>query len=526
MYKGTAPASQRGAIFIADLPVFSQLNNSFGVHLGSMTTQLRPANPAHTRNGHRGLLPSPVRARRSGLFHRQQRRRLFRADALTVLAWGSVAAAVALWLADGGATVISSPAAAVTALGIVAGLAGMDLVLLMLLLAARIPLIDRTIGHDRALEFHRRLGKPSLYLLLAHGLLIATGYGMAEGLDPISESIALWVLVPDMWLAFVSMALFIAVVATSLVAVRRRFPYEFWYAVHLLTYAAVGTSLPHQFSVGGLFAEGTWQRWYWLAICIGTGFALLYFRVLQPIVATFRHELVVSRVTSVAPGVVNIEMTGHQLDRLSGNGGRFFIWRFLAPGLWWHPHPFSLSAEPMAAGPDGASKLRITVRNLGRGSAQLMRLRPGTKVAVEGPYGMFGTAARTRDKVVMIGAGIGITPLRALLERTPFAPGNATVLLRGHSEQELYLGSEILELCENRGATLFHLTGPRVRWDSNSWLPEDAVRAGYSLASYAPDIADSDVYICGPAAWARNVIAAARAAGVGPEQIHHERFDW
>ena len=119
-----------------------------------------------------------------------------------MLAWASVAVAVALWLADGGAAGFSTPAGSFTALGIVAGLAGMDLVLLMLLLAARIPLIDGTVGHDRALEFHRKLGKPSLYLLLAHGILIAIGYGMAEGLDPVSELVALWVLVPDMWLAY------------------------------------------------------------------------------------------------------------------------------------------------------------------------------------------------------------------------------------------------------------------------------------------------------------------------------------
>ena len=125
---------------------------------------------------------------------------------------------------------------------------------------------------------------------------------MAEGLDPVSESVALWVQVPDMWLAFVSMALFIAVVVTSLVAVRRRFPYEFWYVVHLLTYAAVLTSIPHQFSVGGLFAEGTWQRWYWLAICIATGAALVYFRVLEPMVATLRHQLTVGRVVAGGPG--------------------------------------------------------------------------------------------------------------------------------------------------------------------------------------------------------------------------------
>ena len=109
---------------------------------------------------------------------------------------------------------------------------------------------------------------------------------MAEGLDPVSELVALWVLVPDMWLAIVSIGLFIAVVVTSVVTVRRRLPYEFWYVVHLLTYAAVLTAIPHQFSVGGLFAEGTWQRWYWLAICIATGAALAHYRVLEPLVAT------------------------------------------------------------------------------------------------------------------------------------------------------------------------------------------------------------------------------------------------
>ena len=174
--------------------------------------------------------------------------------------------------------------------------------------------------------------------------------------------------------------------------------------------------------------------------------------------------------------------------------------------MWWHPHPFSLSAEPVLFDSSGRGRLRITVRNLGRGSAQLARLKPGTRVAIEGPYGLFSTAARSRNRVVMIGAGIGITPIRALLERTPFEPGNATVLLRGHSEAELYLGDEVLELCRRRGATLFHLTGPRTAGE-HSWLPESAVHSGHRLASYAPDIADADVYICGPDAWARSVIS-------------------
>jgi predicted ferric reductase len=468
-------------------------------------------------------------------FRPQARRRLVRADILGFLGWLSPITAVALWLSDGGASGFSSFAGTMTALGIVAGLVGMDLVLLMLLLAARIPFIDNTIGHDRALKIHKTLGKPALYLLLAHGLFIAIGYGAAEGLDPISESVSLWINVPDMWLAFVSMALFIAVVVTSLVAVRRRFPYEFWYAIHLLTYAAVAAAIPHQFSVGGLFAEGTWQRWYWLALCIATGAALLFYRMYQPLAASFRHQLTVSRVVRVAPDVFSIEMTGQHLERLAGSGGRFFFWRFLAAGHWWQAHPFSLSAEPVPAvpagqgsagqGSAGPGKLRITVRNLGDGSARLARIKPGTKVAIEGPYGMFSTAARSRNSVVMIGAGIGITPLRSLLESTPFEPGQATVLLRGHDESELFLGQEIMALCQARGVTLFHLTGPRSR-GNHPWLPQSAAEAGFTLNSYAPDIADADVYVCGPTPWAASVIRDVQSAGVPAEQLHYERFDW
>lgn len=486
-----------------------------------MTSLLNPDTSADS-------MPAPPPAGRPPAvdrFRTQSRRRLARADLLGAVGWLSGVAAVALWLADGGASGFSSFAGTMTALGIVAGLIGMDLVLLMLLLAARIPVVDNAIGHDRALEIHKSLGKPALYLLLAHGLFVAIGYGAAEGLDPLSESISLWINVPDMWLAFVSMALFIAVVVTSLVAVRRKFPYEFWYVVHLLTYAAVGTAIPHQFSVGGLFAEGTWQRWYWLALCIGTGLALAWFRVYQPLAASFRHQLTVSRVVRVSPDVFSIEMTGRSLERLSGAGGRFFLWRFLAPGQWWQSHPFSLSAEPVPGGRNRPGKLRITVRNLGEGSARLARIRPGTKVAIEGPYGLFSTAARSRDDVVMIGAGIGITPLRSLLETTPFEPGHATVLIRGHDESELFLGQEIMALCQARGVTLFHLLGPRSHGD-HAWLPREVAQAGFGLHSYVQGIADADVYVCGPSPWAASVIRDVELAGVPAEQLHYERFDW
>ncbi|MBM7505625.1 ferric reductase-like transmembrane domain-containing protein [Agromyces aurantiacus] len=445
-------------------------------------------------------------------------RRLWRVDLLQALAVASVAVAVGLFLAEGGATRFGDPGSALTSLGIIAGLAATDLVLVMLLLAARVPLIERAVGHDAAMALHGRIGKPVLYLLIAHGVLLLAGYAIADGVDLVAEAVAIWSL-PDLPLAILGFALFLAVVVTSLVAVRRKLRYEAWHLVHLLSYAAVLAALPHQFSVGGLFAEGTWQRVYWMTATVATLAAVVAFRLVAPIAATLRHGLVVESVTQVgdpADGVVSVTMRGRGLERLRATGGQFFIWRFLAPGQWWQAHPYSLSAAPRG------DRLRITVRALGDGSTDLAGVLPGTRVAMEGPYGIFSEASRTRRRLTLVAAGIGVTPIRSLLESATFRPGEATVVLRTPAPADGWLLDEVQALCRTRGATLITVPGGRGR----GWLTDAAERQGLDLATLVPAVADSDLYVCGPRGWSEGVIEQARAAGLASEQIHHERFDW
>ncbi|TFD81948.1 hypothetical protein E3T54_01270 [Cryobacterium sp. Sr8] len=178
------------------------------------------------------------------------RRRLRRIDSLEGLAWFSVAVVLALFLADGGVSYFTNLRDIPTGAGIVAGLVAGDLLLIMLLLAARLPVIDRAIGYDRALAAHRRLGKPVLYLVLAHTVLLLLGYRLALGQDPVTQAIAMVTTMQDMPQAFIALALFVLVVTTSLVIVRHRLPYFGWYSVHLLAYAAVLLALPHQFAQG------------------------------------------------------------------------------------------------------------------------------------------------------------------------------------------------------------------------------------------------------------------------------------
>ncbi|MEP6479241.1 MAG: ferredoxin reductase family protein [Rhodoglobus sp.] len=449
---------------------------------------------------------------------RRYARRARRGDLLVVLLWTSGAAAAALFLAYGGAGLFGTLGDAVTSIGIITGLVGTDFVLVMLVLAARIPIIDHTIGHDRAVAVHRSLGKPALYLLLAHGIVLLIGYGISSGIDPITE-IGPMLALPDMPLAFIGLGLLIAVVVTSLVGVRRKFSYEGWHLIHLLSYIAVAVSLPHQLSVGGVLAGGTVQRVYWIALYVVAFGSIAVYRFLEPALSSLRHSLRVDHVQQVSPGVTSIHFSGRNLRALGSAGGQFYIWRFWTASTWWHSHPISLSAMPTD------HHARITVRELGNGSGRISSVPRGSRVSIEGPYGLFTDDARTAPKLAIVAAGIGVTPVRALLEQASLAPGEATILLRAGDASETYLWDEIETIAASKGARLYTMLGKRSR-TAPTWMPQADAQRGVTLTSAFPHLLDSDLYICGPSAWLDLVEADARAAGLPAHQIHSERFDW
>jgi predicted ferric reductase len=452
-------------------------------------------------------------------YGRQARGRNLRVDLLTIIGWVSVAASIALWLADGGLAAVTSVGTALKAAGIVSGLVATDLMVLMLLLAARIPFVDRAFGHDHAVALHSKLGKWTISGLVLHGWFLVCGYAALDKLSLPSEITSL-LSVNDLVLGVCALGLLAGVGITSIVAVKRSMPYEVWHVIHLATYAAVGLSLPHQFSMSGLFAAGTWERVYWIGFFVVTALALLTFRVILPIFTSIEHDLVVTKVVREDSDVVSIEMQGSNLPALDVEAGQFFHWRFLAKGLWWHQHPFSVSAAPTG------DTLRVTIRALGKGTTALMDVRPGTRVMIEGPYGIFSDKSRTAPGLTLVGIGIGIAPIRALLEATAVVPGNATVILRAHTANQLYLAREIDNLCRARGARLITLVGSRHRnrLGESGWMP--ASHDGNRLVDLVPNVAASDVYVCGPQAVADLVIADALAAGTPADAIHNEKFVW
>lgn len=437
-------------------------------------------------------------------------------------AGAALASALALvtgwWATGGGIGDLTGWASGLTSAGRLTGLLASVLLLAQVILMARVPLLEGAFGQDRLAHLHRLVGFASFTAMLAHVGLIIWGYAAGDLAEVPGTAWDLTVGYPGMLLAVAGTACLVMVVVTSVRAARARLRYESWHLLHLYAYLGVGLALPHQLWTGQEFLASTARTAFWWALWAAAAGSVLIWRLTLPLWRSARHRL---RVTSVVPegdGCASMYLTGRHLDELRARAGQFFTWRFLAGTGWTRGHPYSLSAAP-----DGSS-LRITVKDLGDGSAALRRVRPGTRVLVEGPFGRLSGRVRTRRKVALIGAGVGVTPLRALAEELEQQPGDV-VLLHRYGDRPLFIG-ELTVLARERGLEVVALPGRRRATDS--WLgdgvgPVDDLTA---LHTWVPDIADRDVYVCGPDAWARLVRETLAAAAVPADHIHTETFGW
>jgi predicted ferric reductase len=381
-------------------------------------------------------------------------------------------------------------------------------VVVMVGLMSRTPALERGVGADRLSRWHGRGGRLVVLLVLVHAGAATSVWADARN-EPVW--LAAWQVLrlPGLIAATVGTVLILIVAGLSIRAARRRVSYETWHTMHLLTYVGIALTLVHQLAGPDLAGHRVLQV-LWALLYTYVFAQVVQHRVLTPLRNAARHRLRVTAVVPEGPGVVSVVVAGRDLHELQAQSGQFFRWRFLTPDLWRTAHPFSLSAAPTS------SHLRLTVKTLGTGSATLQRLEPGTWVLAEGPYGAMTADRRTRRDVLLVAGGVGITPLRALFETLPLAPGQDLLLLyRARTVADLIFKDELDRIAWRRGARVHYLLGSQV----GPLSPE-------LFQHLVPGLPHRDVYLCGPPGMATAARRALKQAGLPDEQLHEERFDF
>ncbi len=430
---------------------------------------------------------------------------LFLAINLFIIFW--------FWWQGSGILFRTSMSSAFLAIGRLMGLLSVFFVLLQLLMIGRTGWLEKNFGLDRLSRLHHLNGTFLITFIIAHPIFLALGYSANTGLGFFSQILDFIRNFEDVLAAAIGLFLFLFVVGYSLYLVRARVKYEWWYFSHLFTYLAIALAFSHQLGLGGDFAGNALFTYYWYLLYAFVLASLAFYRIFLPLWNFKNFRFYVKEVKAENEKVTSVYISGKNMEKFKIQAGQFMIVRFLQKGFWWQAHPFSLSAAP------NGQTLRLTIKNVGDYTSTIKLLKPGTKIIIEGPYGIFTENFSKSDKILLIAGGIGITPIRALAEQISKNGKKAALIYGNKTFKDIVFLDELNNLSKSASLPVFHVlsqeTNPNFK---HGHIDLDKIKEA------VPDFQQRDIYLCGPKGFMESLVNAFLKAGILPDKIHFENF--
>jgi len=188
--------------------------------------------------------------------------------------------------------------------------------------------------------------------------------------------------------------------------------------------------------------------------------------------------------------------------------------------------PAPVRTYSLSGGSGDCYRISVKSEALGVVSRHLHdHLRRGDRLEVAAPRGDFVLADGT-EPVLLLSAGIGITPVLAMLQRLASEASTREVwwVHTTHDAASATFEDEVTALLGRLPAShsfVFYTT------PAEPLAPDAGIRAGRLTAEVIAGLGlptDASAYLCGPETFMDDVTAALAAAGLGPSRIHTERF--
>lgn len=399
------------------------------------------------------------------------------------------------------------------AFGRLSGLLAAFFLMTQLMLIGRIRWFEHLYGFDKMNKVHRWIGYSILSLIFAHPILLVWANSILDGVGFFAELGSFLANKEDVLWAFLAILIFCYIVFLSIAGFRRRVKYETWYFIHLANYIAFGLAALHQFNSADL-AVG-WANYYWYVLNFAVLGLVLVYRFLKPSYLYVKHEFKVQKLVPESHDVTSVYVTGRDMASFKYQAGQYSNLNFLDMKRWWSKHPFSISTAY------NGDHIRFSIKNSGDFTQTIPQLKPGTTIFLDGPLGLFIPELATREKLLMIAGGIGITPLRAMIEELTPKQTDIMLLYAIKSSQDMVFKTEL----EN-----FQKQNPNLKIIYIMSTPEPGFETGFvdkeKVARLVPDFLNREVFLCGPPPMMKAVSKTLMEMGLAKQFIHYEKFSF
>lgn len=435
---------------------------------------------------------------------------------MSVLIWSALYGALVLAPLAFAAAQGKPPRAFADELASGLGLVAFAILLVEFVLSGRFRTISDRLGLDRTMRAHQKLGRAALALALVHPFLYAAPFAEPMPWDPTRQAS---LHLPGA-AGLTGLLAWLLLAALTLLAIFRDaigWRYEVWRLTHGIGALVVAGAALHHALVAGRYSSEPALAAFWAGLTLLAAATLVQVYGIRPWLRR-RRPYRVTRVTRVGDRIWELVLTAQGHEGMRFRAGQF-VWLTLGSRvLTLAENPFSI-----ASAPGERPVLRFLIKEAGDFTGTIGATAPGTPAYLDGPYGHLTLEGRASAGIALIGGGIGIAPMLAIL-RDALARGETRpiILVYGNRHAGQIVHGEELAAAVRPGLRIETvLSEPPPGWTGRTGTLDAAcIRDLFGFEGAR----DWLYLLCGPPAMLDTVEAALRGLGVPPGRIVVERF--
>lgn len=243
-----------------------------------------------------------------------------------------------------------------------------------------------------------------------------------------------------------------------------------------------------------------------------------------PLAANWRGYLRVGSILAETPSVKTFRLlpsSGEPLLPFTFLPGQFLNVAFSIGGARMN-RSYSISSSPTQR-----EYVDLTVKREPRGAVSrhiVDLLKVGNQIEAAGPVGRFTFNGTEADSVVLISAGVGITPMVSVTRYLTVRswPGDIFFIFTCRTPADYILGNEVAAL--ERANPKLHVAITMTRSEGTDWKGPRGRITRELLTQTIPDLAARRIHLCGPVPMMEATKAILAELGVPPDNLKTEQF--